>query len=124
MIHMSGMVALMSRAFVLVLALWVCSLCTAAASSPSCPFTVSLINHLDESGNSLPEPQRAAAAGVIAVLPSLLAWQPASVGLPPFTDLVAGVIPMAEPLYIKGPVVKGFGRGSKVGSCAKCCNVY
>jgi hypothetical protein len=49
------------------------------------------------------------------VLPSLLAWQPDSVGLPPFTDLVGGVIPMAEPLYIKGPVVKGFGRGSKVG---------
>ena len=52
------------------------------------------------------------------MLPSLLAFDPASVGLPPFADLVEGVIPMEPVLYIKGPVVKGFGRGSAVSTHA------
>lgn len=52
-------------------------------------------------------------AGVVQVLPSLLAFDPASAGLPPFRDVIAGVIPLEEPISIKGTVVKGFGRGSK-----------
>lgn len=48
------------------------------------------------------------------MLPSLLAFDPASYGLPPFGDLVEGVIPVDPVFRIKGSVVKGFGRGSKV----------
>ena len=43
-----------------------------------------------------------------------MAFEPQSLGLPPFIDLVHGVIPMDVPLRIRGTVVKGFGRGSKV----------
>jgi hypothetical protein len=49
------------------------------------------------------------------VLPSLLALDPADYGLPPFGDLVEGVIPLDPVFTISGNVVKGFGRGSKVG---------
>jgi riboflavin kinase len=51
---------------------------------------------------------------VVEVLPSLLAWDATRYGLPPFKDLVKSVIPLDHPFYIKGTVVKGFGRGSKV----------
>jgi riboflavin kinase len=53
--------------------------------------------------------------GVVEVLPSLLAWDATRYGLPPFKDLVKSVIPLDHPFCIKGTVVKGFGRGSKVG---------
>eukprot|EP00879_Flechtneria_rotunda_P032963 GHRR01036464.1.p1 GENE.GHRR01036464.1~~GHRR01036464.1.p1 ORF type:complete len:200 (+),score=51.86 GHRR01036464.1:1088-1687(+) len=53
------------------------------------------------------------AAGVCQVLPSLLAFQPQVFGLPPFKDLVEGVIPLEPVIKLKGTVVKGFGRGSK-----------
>jgi len=49
------------------------------------------------------------------VLPSLLAWDPTRYGLPAFKDLIESVIPLNPAFYIKGKVVKGFGRGSKVG---------
>jgi riboflavin kinase len=51
---------------------------------------------------------------VVEVLPSLLAWDPPRYGLPPFSDVIASVIPVTPVFYIKGTVVKGFGRGSKV----------
>jgi hypothetical protein len=54
------------------------------------------------------------AVGVVEVLPSLLAWDATRYGLPAFQDLVASVIPLDPPFNIKGKVVKGFGRGSKV----------
>ncbi|GLI60027.1 hypothetical protein VaNZ11_002092 [Volvox africanus] len=76
-----------------------------------------------------------ARVGVVEVLPSLLAFSPATYGLPPFRDLLppaptdgsdesqggqgggkqhgGGVIPMDRVLRIRGKVVKGFGRGSK-----------
>lgn len=57
----------------------------------------------------------AGAGGVVEVLPSLLAWDATQYGLPPFQDVLASeVIPLQPPFYIKGRVVKGFGRGSKV----------
>ena len=52
--------------------------------------------------------------GVCQLLPSLMAFDPQSLGLPAFEDLVHGVVPMDAPLHIRGTVVKGFGRGSKV----------
>jgi hypothetical protein len=52
--------------------------------------------------------------GVVQVLPSLLAFDPAAYGLPPLGDLVEGVIPLDPVFTISGNVVKGFGRGSKV----------
>ncbi|WIA22630.1 hypothetical protein OEZ86_009609 [Tetradesmus obliquus] len=51
--------------------------------------------------------------GVVQVLPSLLAFDPTIYGLPPFGDLVEGVIPLDPVFTISGTVVKGFGRGSK-----------
>jgi hypothetical protein len=47
-------------------------------------------------------------------LPSLLAFNPQDHGLPPFDDLVAGTVPLDTVWRLKGPVVKGFGRGSRV----------
>ncbi|KAJ6405387.1 hypothetical protein OIU84_013359 [Salix udensis] len=47
------------------------------------------------------------------VINSLLDLQPESWGLPPFEDWMEGALPI-EPWHIGGPVVKGFGRGSKV----------
>lgn len=55
----------------------------------------------------------------VEMLPSLLAWNPDSFGLPSFRDVVVdalgstGVIPLEEPWKIRGTVVAGFGRGSK-----------
>lgn len=59
-------------------------------------------------------PWPALPAGVIQLLPSLLAFDPASLGVPPFADTVCGLTPLEQPLLIKGTVVKGFGRGSRV----------
>ncbi|KAG5516728.1 hypothetical protein RHGRI_037462 [Rhododendron griersonianum] len=47
------------------------------------------------------------------VINSLLDLRPEKWGLPPFEDWVEGTLPI-EPWYIGGPVIKGFGRGSKV----------
>ncbi|KAK3014584.1 hypothetical protein RJ639_009817 [Escallonia herrerae] len=47
------------------------------------------------------------------VINSLLDLRPEMWGLPPFEDWIEGTLPI-EPWYIGGPVVKGFGRGSKV----------
>ncbi|KAK4399055.1 Bifunctional riboflavin kinase/FMN phosphatase [Sesamum angolense] len=47
------------------------------------------------------------------VINSLLDLQPEKWGLPAFEDWIEGTLPI-EPWYIGGPVIKGFGRGSKV----------
>ncbi|KAJ1704195.1 hypothetical protein LUZ63_003974 [Rhynchospora breviuscula] len=47
------------------------------------------------------------------VVNSLLDLQLEKWGLPPFEDWIEGTLPI-EPWYIGGPVIKGFGRGSKV----------
>ncbi|GLU23095.1 hypothetical protein SLE2022_391270 [Rubroshorea leprosula] len=47
------------------------------------------------------------------VINSLLDLQPEKWGLPPFQDWVEGTLPI-EPWYIGGPIIKGFGRGSKL----------
>ncbi|KAJ8504824.1 hypothetical protein OPV22_005710 [Ensete ventricosum] len=47
------------------------------------------------------------------VINSLLDLHPEKWGLPPFEDWIEGTLPI-EPWYIGGPVIKGFGRGSKV----------
>nr|CAB3494501.1 unnamed protein product [Digitaria exilis] len=47
------------------------------------------------------------------VINSLLDIRPENWGLPPFNDWVEGTLPI-EPYFIGGPVIKGFGRGSKV----------
>lgn len=47
------------------------------------------------------------------VINSLLDIRPEKWGLPPFEDWIEGTLPI-EPWYIGGPVIKGFGRGSKV----------
>ncbi|KAK3131427.1 hypothetical protein QOZ80_6AG0506320 [Eleusine coracana subsp. coracana] len=47
------------------------------------------------------------------VINSLLDVRPEKWGLPPFDDWIEGTLPI-EPWFISGPVIKGFGRGSKV----------
>uniref|UniRef100_A0A804PWB6 Riboflavin kinase n=1 Tax=Zea mays TaxID=4577 RepID=A0A804PWB6_MAIZE len=47
------------------------------------------------------------------VINSLLDVRPEKWGLPPFNDWIEGTLPI-EPWFIGGPVIKGFGRGSKV----------
>ncbi|XP_057439263.1 bifunctional riboflavin kinase/FMN phosphatase-like isoform X2 [Lotus japonicus] len=47
------------------------------------------------------------------VINSLLDLQLEKWGLPPFEDWVEGTLPI-DPWHISGPVIKGFGRGSKV----------
>eukprot|EP00250_Pteridium_aquilinum_P020769 c2493_g1_i1 orf=116-1414(+) len=47
------------------------------------------------------------------VLSSLLDFKPEVWGLPCFQDWVCDALPI-EPWYVGGPVIKGFGRGSKV----------
>lgn len=47
------------------------------------------------------------------VINSLLDLHPEKWGLPAFEDWVEGTLPI-EPWHIGGPVIKGFGRGSKV----------
>ena len=53
-------------------------------------------------------------AGACEVLPSLLEFQPQHYGLPPFEDNIGETIPLDPIWRLKGTVVKGFGRGSKV----------
>lgn len=48
------------------------------------------------------------------LLKTLLDLRPEAYGLPAFEDYVHGTVPLEEPWRIKGPVVKGFGRGSRV----------
>ena len=55
-------------------------------------------------------------SGICQLLPSMLAFDPSTFGLPPFGDVIHGVTPMDTPIHIRGTVVKGFGRGSKVGT--------
>lgn len=47
------------------------------------------------------------------VINSLLDLRPENWGLPPFEDWIDGTLPI-EPWHIGGPVIKGYGRGSKV----------
>eukprot|EP00899_Mesostigma_viride_P009385 jgi/Mesvir1/18448/Mv14304-RA.2 len=47
------------------------------------------------------------------VLSSLLDFEPERWGLPPINDRICGALAI-EPWRMRGPVVKGFGRGSKV----------
>ncbi|KAL8192513.1 hypothetical protein R6Q57_027698 [Mikania cordata] len=47
------------------------------------------------------------------VINSLLDLRPEKWGLPPFKDWIDGTLPL-EPWHIGGPVIKGYGRGSKV----------
>eukprot|EP00775_Hariotina_reticulata_P009054 gene9054-9224_t len=78
---------------------------------------VVMVPSVIEGGHQDPSAGAAAASnspgGVIQVLPSLLAFDPTSVGLPPFADLLHGVIPLETVFKFKGTVVPGFGRGSK-----------
>mmetsp|Transcript_12713 Transcript_12713/g.38329 ORF Transcript_12713/g.38329 Transcript_12713/m.38329 type:complete len:383 (+) Transcript_12713:77-1225(+) len=60
-----------------------------------------------------PTPDPDATSGCCQVLPSLLDFRPEAHGLPPFTDAVAGAIPLDPVWRIAGTVVRGFGRGSK-----------
>ncbi|KAK3275560.1 hypothetical protein CYMTET_16316 [Cymbomonas tetramitiformis] len=50
----------------------------------------------------------------ICALSSLFDLRLEEFGLPAFTDWVDNVLPLAQVLRCKGPVVKGFGRGSKM----------
>ncbi|KAJ7560772.1 hypothetical protein O6H91_04G145300 [Diphasiastrum complanatum] len=52
-------------------------------------------------------------SGADSVLNSLLDFRPELWGLPPFQDWVGKALPI-EPWCLGGPVIKGFGRGSKV----------
>ncbi|CAN0892122.1 Bifunctional riboflavin kinase/FMN phosphatase [Linum grandiflorum] len=47
------------------------------------------------------------------VINSLLDFHPKDWGLPSFKDWIEGTLPI-EPWHIGGPVIKGYGRGSKV----------
>ena len=47
------------------------------------------------------------------IINSLLDLRPEKWGLPPFNDWIEGTLPI-DPWFIGGPVIKGFGRGSKV----------
>ncbi|KAH7286424.1 hypothetical protein KP509_32G006600 [Ceratopteris richardii] len=47
------------------------------------------------------------------VLSSLLDFKPEVWGLPAFQDWICNTLPI-EPWYVGGPVIKGFGRGSKI----------
>jgi riboflavin kinase / FMN hydrolase len=49
----------------------------------------------------------------VAVLPSLFDFRPEDYGLPPFCDLIRGVVHVEPTWRIRGKVVKGFGRGSR-----------
>lgn len=54
------------------------------------------------------------AACSCTVLASLLQFDPTAHGLPPFHDHIADTVPLDVIWRLKGPVVKGFGRGSRV----------
>ncbi|XP_038977361.1 bifunctional riboflavin kinase/FMN phosphatase-like [Phoenix dactylifera] len=61
---------------------------------------------------SLPK-QASSFSSADEVINSLLDLHPEKWGLSPFEDWIEGTLPI-EPWYIGGPVIKGFGRGSKV----------
>lgn len=64
-----------------------------------------------------PPPDAARPSGCCSeMLASLLDFRPERYGLPAFDDYVAGdVVPLVEPPWrLAGPVVRGFGRGSKL----------
>mmetsp|Transcript_30941 Transcript_30941/g.79450 ORF Transcript_30941/g.79450 Transcript_30941/m.79450 type:complete len:384 (+) Transcript_30941:264-1415(+) len=61
---------------------------------------------------SLPGMDPDITAGCAKVLPSLMDFDPKEFGLPAFEDCIHGVVPMKPEWYIKGAVVRGFGRGS------------
>jgi hypothetical protein len=48
------------------------------------------------------------------MLASLLDFRPEDFALPPFDDYVHGTVPLSQPWTLKGDVIKGFGRGSRV----------
>jgi riboflavin kinase len=48
------------------------------------------------------------------VLPTLLLVQPQLWGLPPLEDWVGGALLLSPVMRLRGPVVRGFGRGSKL----------
>ena len=50
----------------------------------------------------------------IKVLKSLMDFDPASYQLPPFADMLHGIVHMNPIIFLKGTVVRGFGRGAKV----------
>lgn len=64
-----------------------------------------------------PVPDGTAVTGCVETLPSLLEFRPEGYGLPAFCDCIQGAgedtVPLDPPLMLSGPVVKGFGRGSK-----------
>jgi riboflavin kinase len=60
-------------------------------------------------------PERAACGGArTTLLCSLLDVKPCAWALPPLHDWVARALPLQPLLRLKGPVVRGFGRGSKL----------
>lgn len=61
-----------------------------------------------------PQPKPDAESGCAEHLASLLEFRPEKYGLPPFTDYIGDVTPLDPAWTLKGSVVKGFGRGSKV----------
>ena len=48
------------------------------------------------------------------LLPTLLLVKPQVWGLPPLDDWVCNALPLEKPMRLAGPVVRGFGRGSKL----------
>jgi len=52
-------------------------------------------------------------ASADVIISSLLDLEPENWGFPPFQDRIGGALPI-EPWYMGGPVIKGFGRGSKI----------
>lgn len=58
--------------------------------------------------------------GCCQVLPSLLDFRPEVFGLPAFADQIEGTVRLDPAWRLRGTVVRGFGRGSKVPSA--CCH--
>lgn len=95
-----------------------------AAGATSAGMRVVVVPSLVGVGAEFGPADPAAASGLLQLLPSLLAFCPESYGLPRFHDTLppaghpgGGVIPMDRVVRLRGEVVKGFGRGSKVGGC-------
>lgn len=88
------------------------SLPTSHFLHPLCPLSVHplCLPHAE----SYPEVDPSAQAGPVQSLTSLLDFRPEDYGLPTFTDAIEGTVPVLPPWRLKGPVVKGFGRGSAV----------
>ena len=63
--------------------------------------------------------QREYKAADCSLLSSLLDFRPEQYGLPAFGDQICGTVPLEHPWQLRGKVVRGFGRGSKV--LAGCC---